>query len=90
MAASGNVTISQAKELSGRINAEVKAAKIAAASVPLNVSGTLQSPLLLPTGGTVAGAAVGTAILGPGLGTSVGAKVGGWTESLFGGKEEKR
>ena len=90
LAASGNVTISQAKELSGRINAEVKAAKIAAASVPLNVSGTLQSPLLLPTGGTVAGAAVGTAILGPGLGTSVGAKVGGWTESLFGGKEEKR
>ena len=89
-AANGNVTISQSKELSGRITAEVKAANIAAASVPLNVSGTVQSPLLLPTGGAVAGAAVGTAILGPGIGTSVGAKVGGWTESLFGKKEEKR
>ena len=89
LAASGNVNIAQDKALSGRISAEVKAAHIASASVPLNVSGTVQSPLLLPTGGTVAGAAVGTAILGPGLGTSVGAKVGQWTENLFGKKEEK-
>ena len=87
LAANGNVAIAQSKELSGRINAEVKAAGIAAASVPLNVSGTVQSPVLLPTGGAVAGAAVGTAILGPGIGTSVGAKVGGWTENLFGKKE---
>lgn len=87
LAANGNVAIAQSKELSGRINAEVKAGGIAAASVPLNVSGTVQSPVLLPTGGAVAGAAVGTAILGPGLGTSVGAKVGGWTENLFGKKE---
>jgi uncharacterized protein involved in outer membrane biogenesis len=90
LAASGNVTISQNKELSGRISAEVKAGSIASASVPLNVSGTIQSPMLLPTGGTVAGAAVGTAILGPGLGTSVGARVGEWTENLFGKKEPKR
>jgi len=27
--------------------------------------------------------------LGPGFGTSVGAKVGGWTEGLFGNKDEK-
>ena len=90
LAASGNVTISSKKELSGRISAEVKAGSIASASVPLTVSGTVQSPLLLPTGGTVAGAAVGTAILGPGVGTSVGAKVGEWTENLFGRKEQKR
>jgi uncharacterized protein involved in outer membrane biogenesis len=90
LAASGNVSISPTKELSGRINAEVKAASIASASMPLNVSGTVQNPLLLPTGGTVAGAAVGTAILGPGVGTSLGAKVGEWTESLFGKKEQKR
>lgn len=87
LAANGNVSVSQSKELSGRISAEVKAGGIAAASVPLNVSGTTQSPMLLPTGGAVAGAAVGTAILGPGIGTSVGAKVGGWTENLFGKKE---
>jgi hypothetical protein len=62
----------------------------ASANVPLNVTGTVDSPLLFPTGGTVAGAAPGTAILGPGLGTSVGVKVGGWAESLFGGKDEKK
>ncbi len=89
LAASGNVSISPKKELSGRINAEIKAATLASASVPLNVSGTLDSPLLLPTGASVAGAAVGTAVLGPGLGTSVGAKVGNWAEGLFGRKEEK-
>lgn len=38
----------------------------------------------------MAGAAVGTAILGPGFGTSVGAKLGGWAEDLFGRKEEKK
>jgi uncharacterized protein involved in outer membrane biogenesis len=90
LAANGNVSISPAKELSGRVNAEVKAANIASAKVPLNVSGTIQNPVLLPTGGTVAGAAVGTAILGPGVGTSVGAKVGQWTENLFGKKEQER
>ena len=89
LAANGNVSISPQKELSGRVNAEVKAAG-ASARVPLNVTGTLDSPLLYPSGGTVAGAAVGTAILGPGLGTSVGAKVGGWAEGLFGTKEEKK
>ncbi len=90
LAASGNVSISPKKELSGRVNAEVKAASITAASVPLNVSGTVDSPMLLPTGATMGGAAVGTAILGPGLGTSIGAKVGGWAEGLFGKKEEKK
>jgi len=90
LAASGNVTIAENKALSGRISAEVKAANLAAASVPLNVSGTVQNPVVLPTGGTVAGAAVGTAILGPGVGTSIGAKVGEWTENLFGKKDAKR
>lgn len=89
LAANGNVNISPKKDLSGRINAQVQAVGTSA-SVPLNVAGTLQSPLLIPTGATVAGAAVGTAIMGPGFGTSVGAKVGGWAESLFGRKEEKK
>ncbi|HXF65593.1 MAG TPA: AsmA-like C-terminal region-containing protein [Burkholderiales bacterium] len=90
LAADGNVTISPKQELSGRINASVKAGSVTAANVPLNVSGTVHSPLLLPTAGYVAGAAAGTAVLGPGLGTSVGATVGGWTERLFGRKEEKK
>ncbi len=88
LAADGNVGISPKKELSGRINAQVKAAG-ASANVPLNVAGTVDAPLLYPTAGTMAGAAVGTVIMGPGFGTSVGAKVGGWAEGLFGKKEEK-
>lgn len=90
LSADGNVTISPRDELSGKVNAKVKAASVASASVPLNVTGTVQSPMLFPTGGTVAGAAIGTAVLGPGVGTSVGSKVGQWAEGLFGKKEEKK
>lgn len=90
LSADGNVKISPKDELSGKVNAKVKAASVASASVPLNVTGTVQSPMLFPTGGTIAGAAIGTAVLGPGVGTSVGSKVGQWAEGLFGGKEEKK
>ena len=85
LAVDGNVNISAKKELSGRINAQVKAVGIST-EVPLNVTGTVESPLLYPTGATIAGAALGTAIMGPGVGTSVGAKVGGWVDNMFGGK----
>ncbi len=84
----GNVTISPRDELSGRVTARLKAASLAAAAVPLNVSGTVTSPVLLPTGGTVAGAALGTAVAGP-LGTAAGAKAGQWAEGFFGKKEKK-
>ena len=83
------MSISPKKELSGRINAQVKAVGTSA-NVPLNVAGTVDAPLLYPTAGTIAGAAAGTAILGPGLGTSVGAKVGDWAEGLFGKKDESK
>jgi uncharacterized protein involved in outer membrane biogenesis len=90
LSADGNVTISPQDELSGRLNTSIKAASVAAVSVPLNVSGTLESPLLYPTGGTVAGAAAGTAVLGPGFGTALGARVGQWAENLFGKKEDQK
>ncbi|HPX89369.1 MAG TPA: AsmA family protein [Methylophilaceae bacterium] len=83
----GNVNISHEKELSGRINAQVKVAGVST-KVPLNVAGTLDSPRLYPTVATMAGAAVGTAVMGPGVGTSVGAKVGGWVDNLFGKKKK--
>ncbi|OIR06575.1 AsmA family protein [mine drainage metagenome] len=82
----GDVNISDKKELSGRINAQVKALGVST-QVPLNVTGTIDSPMLYPTGGTITGAVVGTAIMGPGVGTSVGAKVGGWVENMFGKKK---
>jgi uncharacterized protein involved in outer membrane biogenesis len=88
LAADGNVTIAPSKALSGRINAQVKVGGLAAASVPLNISGTLDSPLALPTGAAMAGGAIGTAIL-PGVGTAVGAKVGNWADGLFGGDKKK-
>ena len=90
LSADGNVTISPQDQLSGRLNTSIKAASIAAVSVPLNVSGTLESPLLYPTGGTVAGAVAGTAVLGPGVGTAVGARIGQWFENLFGKKDEEK
>ena len=89
LAAGGNVSISPKKELSGRINAQVSAVGTSA-GVPLNVGGTLDAPLLYPTGATMAGAAVGTVMLGPGFGTSVGAKVGAWADGLFGKKDGEK
>ena len=88
LAADGNLSISPKKELSGRINARVQALG-ASAAVPLMVAGTVETPILLPTGPGVAGAAVGTAILGPGLGTTLGAKVGGWAQDLLGKDDSK-
>jgi outer membrane protein with glycine zipper len=84
------VTISPKDALSGRLNTNLKAVTVATGAVPLTVAGTLEHPLVYPSGGTVAGAAAGTAVLGPGVGTAVGARVGRWTEELFGKKEEKK
>ncbi len=89
LAVDGQVNISPKKELSGRINAEIRALGVST-GVPLNVTGTIDTPVLYPTGGTMAGAAVGTVLMGPGFGTSVGAKVGGWAEGLFGKSEAKK
>lgn len=85
----GHVSVSPKNQLSGRVNAQVNAMG-ASTKVPLNVMGTVDAPLLYPTGGTIAGAAVGTVIMGPGFGTSVGAKIGGFVERLFGKKEEEK
>ncbi len=78
----GRVTISPEGELSGRINTNIEGSKIA--SMPLNVSGTVESPTLLPTAGAAAGAAIGTALLGP-IGTVIGTTIGMKIEQLFGG-----
>ena len=84
----GHVDISPKKNLAGRINAQVSLMG-ASASVPLNVTGTVDSPTLFPTGAAMTGAAVGTVLLGPGMGTAVGVKVGDWVDNLFGKKPKK-
>ena len=85
LAADGNVNITAKQELSGRVNAQVKAVGTSA-NIPLNVAGTVSSPLLYPTGGTMTGAAIGTVLL-PGIGTGVGAKIGESIEGLFNKKK---
>lgn len=85
--ANGEVEISPSKQLDGKIYVEVKQG-ISLVSVPLKISGTLQDPVLFPTGAAVTGAVVGTAILGPGVGTSLGVQAADKLESWFGGKKK--
>ena len=85
LAADGNVNISPAKELSGRVNAKVGSG-LASAGIPLDVSGTIDHPMLLPSRAALAGAAAGTLLL-PGVGTGLGVKAGQALEGLFGRKE---
>jgi hypothetical protein len=85
LTAQGFVSISPKHEVSGRIDAAVKGTG-SLVSTPLAVSGTVDSPRVLPTKGTVAGAAAGTLLLGPVVGTTIGMKAGQLTERLFGRK----
>jgi uncharacterized protein involved in outer membrane biogenesis len=82
VAARGNVMIAASKALSGQLNTNAKALGMAA-SIPLVVAGTLDSPMLYPNPTALAGAAAGTLIL-PGVGTAAGAKLGEFVDGLFG------
>lgn len=91
MAAKGAVKISPAKTLDGVVEVEVKNS-MQVAAIPLQVSGTLENPMVFPTKSAIAGAVAGTALLGPGVGTSLGVKAGsavGKLKSLFGGDDKK-
>ena len=80
--ADGNVDIAASKKLSGTVRVEM-AGTASLISVPLDVSGTIQDPVLFPNRTALAGAAVGTGLMGPGFGTSVGAKAGEALDKLF-------
>lgn len=86
--AKGYVTIAPDKKLSGRVDTALKGTG-SLVGTPLAISGTLESPTVLPTKGTLAGAAAGTLLLGPGIGTTIGIKAGQLTERLFGKKPPK-
>jgi len=82
LSAHGDLAIAASKRLSGRVNvALTSVSKLV--EVPLDVSGTLSDPVLLPNPAALAGAAAGTAILGPGFGTGVGSKAGQALEKIF-------
>jgi uncharacterized protein involved in outer membrane biogenesis len=81
MGAEGHVTIAPDKSLAGRINAKVNVVGKAGVSVPLNISGTVASPMALPAVGAIAEAGISA-------GASVGSKLSGWASSLFGGDKK--
>jgi uncharacterized protein involved in outer membrane biogenesis len=85
LAANGHVTVSPAKTLDGQVDVELKKG-LALVTVPLQVSGTLDAPVVMPTRAAVAGATAGTAVLGP-LGTALGMKAGSAWDRWFGGKK---
>jgi hypothetical protein len=93
LSATGNVAISPAKALSGRVSVNVAGdSKLGnaiggAVGVPLTVGGTLDNPEVTLSRSALLGAAIGTALL-PGVGTGAGAnlgdRVGEGFRSLFG------
>ena len=82
--ATGGMTISPRRRLSGKIDVGLKVADVPLSYVPLRVSGSLDSPVVRPTNAALAGGVVGTAILGPGVGTSLGITAGDKLEKWFG------
>lgn len=82
LSAKGDVNIAANKKLSGKVTVALKGVSNLV-DVPLDVSGTLSDPILLPNRAALAGAAAGTAILGPGFGTGLGSKAGQALEKIF-------
>lgn len=86
--AEGRLDVTPQQQLSGLLDTDLKGTATLI-SMPLMVSGTLRDPVLRPTKSALAGAAVGSALLGPGLGTALGIKAGNLLNKLFGKKNEK-
>jgi hypothetical protein len=82
LSANGNVDISPAKQLAGKVNVQIKGTATLV-DMPLTISGTLDNPVLFPSKAAIAGAVAGTAVLGPGVGSALGAKAGGLVEKIF-------
>ncbi|OOG41853.1 hypothetical protein [Polaromonas sp. A23] len=71
LSATGNVAVSAAQALSGRISVSLGGT----VAVPLVVGGTLASPEVTLTRGAMLGAAIGTVVM-PGVGTGAGMELG--------------
>ncbi|EUJ10352.1 uncharacterized protein involved in outer membrane biogenesis [Methylophilaceae bacterium 11] len=87
LSAKGDVSINAQEKLDGSGEVALKQS-VGLVSVPVIVSGTVNQPVVLPSKAALAGAALGTAVLGPGLGTSLGSKAGSamsGLKDLFGG-----
>ncbi len=71
LSATGNVTVSPAKELSGRLSVNLANT----VGVPLAVGGTIDAPEVSLSRGALLGAAIGTLVM-PGAGTGAGMELG--------------
>lgn len=85
LAADGHTKIAADKKLSGKIDTDIKKG-VSLVKVPLEISGTMDSPVVLPSKAALAGAAAGTVLMGP-LGTNLGTRAGSALDNLFGGDE---
>lgn len=83
LGATGHVTVAPSKALSGEVKVEVKNSASMVA-IPMNVSGTLDSPTVFPTKSALIGGALGTAVL-PGAGTAAGVQAGEKAEKMLKG-----
>lgn len=82
--AEGNLSISSQEQLDGVLGMDLKG-MAGLVSFPLRVSGSLDSPVVRPTGGVMAGAAIGTALLGP-VGAAIGIRAGPLIDRVWGKK----
>jgi hypothetical protein len=80
--AEGNLNIGATRRIAGHARVEIKGTA-SVLSMPMEISGNLSDPVLLPEKTAMAGAVAGTAMLGPGIGTSAGAKAGEFVNKLF-------
>lgn len=91
MLANGNVKIMPNDTLDGLAKVKVKNSATLA-EIPLQISGTLDDPVVMPTKAAMAGAAAGAVVGGP-IGAGLGIKAAEGVESLrkglFGGDEEE-
>jgi uncharacterized protein involved in outer membrane biogenesis len=81
LTATGQVKIKPNKVLDGAGSVAIKNS-VNLVAIPLDVSGTVSKPVVLPSKAALAGAVAGTAILGPGAGTSVGIKAAEALDSI--------
>ena len=83
LTANGQVKVRPNKSLDGSVEVSIKQS-VSLVAIPLNISGTVNDPIVMPSKAALAGAVAGTAILGPGVGTSLGVKAGGVVDKIKG------
>jgi hypothetical protein len=83
LTANGQVKVRPNKSLDGNVEVSIKQS-VSLVAIPLNISGTVNDPIVMPSKAALAGAVAGTAILGPGVGTSLGVKAGGAVDKIKG------